>query len=92
VDAKTPIYRVEPADELLNRHLDRLEAILAQKDAEVRRLKTELDLRILYTKELHAQLQAQVVELTDLDHRVRMLEKGLPHSDDPVVLRVKRKL
>lgn len=64
VDAKTPTFRVEPADELLNRHLDRLESILSQKDGEVRRLKTELDLRILYTKELHAQLQAQVVELT----------------------------
>jgi len=92
VDAKPPTYRVEPADELLNRHLDRLESILSQKDAEVRRLKTELDLRILYTKELHAQLQAQVVELTELDHRVRMLENGLPHSADPVVLRVKRRL
>ena len=92
MDAKPPTYRVEPADELLNRHLDRLESILSQKDAEVRRLKTELDLRILYTKELHAQLQAQVVELTELDHRVRMLENGLPHSTDPVVLRVKRRL
>lgn len=92
MDAKTPNYRVESADEVLNWHLDRLEAILSQRDAEVRRLKTELDLRILYTQELHSQLQAQVVELTDLDHRVRMLENGLPHARDPVVLRVKRKL
>ncbi|MBS1871724.1 MAG: hypothetical protein JSU00_00820 [Acidobacteria bacterium] len=74
--------RDEP-EEILAGHLDRLESILAQKDAEVRRLRTELDLRQLYLNELHAVLNRQTRQLQDLDKRVRLLEPstrspGLP--------------
>lgn len=65
--------RDEP-EEILAGHLDRLESILAQKDAEVRRLRTELDLRQLYVNELHAVLNRQARQLQDLDKRVRLLE------------------
>ncbi|MGC4053020.1 MAG: hypothetical protein QM757_27180 [Paludibaculum sp.] len=69
--------RDEP-EEILAGHLDRLESILAQKDAEVRRLRTELDLRQLYVNELHAVLNRQMCQLQDLDKRVRLLEPGVP--------------
>lgn len=59
---------------MLAAHLDRLESILAQKDGEVRRLKTELDLRQLYINELHTILNRQTHQLQDLDHRIRKLE------------------
>lgn len=65
--------RDEP-EEILAGHLDRLESILAQKDAEVRRLRSELDLRQLYVNELHAVLNRQSRQLQDLDKRVRLLE------------------
>lgn len=65
--------RDEP-EEILAGNLDRLESILAQKDAEVRRLRTELDLRQLYVNELHAVLNRQARQLQDLDKRVRFLE------------------
>lgn len=65
--------RDEP-EEILAGNLDRLESILAQKDAEVRRLRTELDLRQLYVNELHAVLNRQARQLQDLDRRVRFLE------------------
>ena len=59
---------------MLAAHLDRLESILVQKDAEARRLKKELDLRQLYVNELHAILNRQTRQLQDLDGRIRRLE------------------
>ncbi len=67
------LNREEP-EEILAGHLDRLESILAQKDTEVRRLRTELDLRQLYVNELHATLNRQTRQLQDLDKRIRLLE------------------
>lgn len=75
--------RDEP-EEILAGHLDRLESILAQKDAEVRRLRTELDLRQLYVNELHAVLNRQARQLQDLDKRVRLLEpRATTSSHEP---------
>lgn len=68
-------------DEMLAAHLDRLELILSQMDAETRRLRTELDLRQLYVNELHAILNQQTRHLEDLDNRIRRLEP--PPSERP---------
>ncbi|QOY85354.1 hypothetical protein [Paludibaculum fermentans] len=73
------LNRDEP-EEILAGHLDRLESILAQKDTEVRRLRTELDLRQLYVNELHAALNRQTRQLQDLDKRIRLLEARRPHA------------
>ncbi len=45
-----------------------------QAEAEIRRLKSELELRDLYIEEMHAALSAQVNELAALDDRLRRLE------------------
>lgn len=66
------------ADELLGTHLDRLEKILLQLDAETGRLRTELDLRQLYINELHTILNSQSRQLQDLDARIRRLERLNP--------------
>ncbi|MGJ5815013.1 hypothetical protein [Paludibaculum fermentans] len=76
------LNRDEP-EEMLAAHLDRLESILAQKDSEVRRLRTELDLRQLYVNELHAVLNRQTRQLQDLDKRVRSLEPRSPVALPP---------
>ncbi len=53
---------------------NRLDAILAQKEDELRQLKSELDLRDLYIEEMQAALTAQASELAALDERLRRLE------------------
>ena len=61
-------------EEVFSAELDRLESILAQKDTEIRRLKSEMELRDLYMEELHTALEAQAGELAALDDRLRRLE------------------
>lgn len=63
-------------EELLGGHLDRLESAISSKDAELRRLRTELELRNLYVAELHAVLQKQARDLEDLSARVRSIDRG----------------
>ncbi|MBI5280134.1 MAG: hypothetical protein HY858_00525 [Candidatus Solibacter usitatus] len=85
----------EPADEAFSAHLDRLEAILAERDGELRRLKTELDLRNLYVRELHSTLVAQAAALSALEKRIRRIELESTSAGDPalpVLIRIKKPL
>lgn len=66
--------RLDQPEETFSAELDRLESILVQKDAEIRRLKSEMELRGLYIEELHTVLEAQASELDELDRRLRRLE------------------
>ena len=68
--------RLDQPEEVFSAELDRLESILAQKDAELRRLKSEMELRDLYIDELHTTLKAQAGELAALDDRLRRLEQA----------------
>jgi chromosome segregation ATPase len=68
------VDRLDQPEEALSAELDRVECILAQKDAEIRRLKSELELRGLYVEQLHAALEAQASELAALDDRLQRLE------------------
>ncbi len=63
----------EHADAFGNQ-LDRLERILAHKDAEIQRLRTELALKTLYAEELQATLETQARELEAFDVRLRRIE------------------
>lgn len=63
-------------EELLGSHLDRLESAIASKDAELRRLRTELELRNLYVAELHSVLQKQARDLEDLCARVKSIDRA----------------
>ena len=47
--------------------LDRIEQLLAHKDAELQRLRTELALKTLYIDELQATLESQARELEAFD-------------------------
>jgi hypothetical protein len=69
--------RLDPAEEPMTAHLDRLEDILTAKDIELRRMRTELDLRNLYVSELHAVLRRQAAQLVELEERLRRLEAGV---------------
>lgn len=51
--------------------LDRLSDVIAAREADLRRLKTELELRDLYIQELHAQLRRQAERLEELEQLVR---------------------
>ncbi|MBI5084786.1 MAG: hypothetical protein HZB13_09350 [Acidobacteria bacterium] len=76
-------------------YLDRLESILTQRDGELQRLKTELDLRNLYVRELHATLEAQASALSTLEKRIRRIELGSSPAGEatpPVMLRIKKPL
>ncbi len=55
--------------------LDRLEAAMAAKDAELRRMKTELELRALYARELLAAIEKQALRLEQLDERLSLMEQ-----------------
>lgn len=55
--------------------LDRLEQVLAAKEADLQRLKTELALKTLYVDELQATLDAQARELEAFDARLQYMEK-----------------
>ncbi len=54
--------------------LDRIERLLAHKDAELQRLRTELALKTLYIDELQATLESQARELEAFDQRLRRME------------------
>jgi len=71
------VERLDQPEEVLSAELDRLESILNQKDSELRRVKSELELRQLYIEELHTALEAQAVELTAMDDRLRRLEPAV---------------
>ena len=72
--------------------------MLARKEAELLDLKTRLDLRELYTRELHALLDKQAQTLEDLDRRLSALEPE--HANGPaeanklpkVRIRIKKRL
>lgn len=66
--------RLDQPEEVLSAELDRLEAILTQNDAELRRVRSELELQELYIEELHTALEAQAGELSAMDDRLRRLE------------------
>jgi len=67
---------VNAAEELLAEQLDRLESVVSTKDAELRKLKIEFELRNLYVSELHATLERQAGQLEELEGRLRRLEEG----------------
>lgn len=71
------VERLDQPEEVFSAELDRLESILNQKDSELRRVKSELELRELYIEELHTALEAQSVELTAMDDRLRRLEPAV---------------
>lgn len=71
------VERLDQPEEVLSAELDRLESILTQKDAEIRRVKSELELRELYIEELHTALDAQAIELSAMDDRLRRLEPAV---------------
>lgn len=87
--------RTDQPEEGLSAELDRLESILAQKDAEIRRLKSEMELRDLFIEELHGALEAQAGELAVLDDRLRRLEPATVPAKPrqsllPLLIRVKK--
>lgn len=73
-------------DDHLPDDLDRLEAILAHKDAELRLLHSELDLRQLYVTELHQRLEGQARQLLTLEERLTQLEAGAAARDGAAFL------
>ncbi len=77
-DSDTRDPRLDFADEIMVQHLDRLEQILTERDMELRRLRTELELRNLYTSELHTVLQRQAQQLELLETRLAQLEAPRP--------------
>ena len=68
----------EPSAEPLADDLDQLENILAARDTELRRTRTELELRNLYVAELHAALRRQAEEMEQLAARLQRLEVHRP--------------
>jgi hypothetical protein len=71
------VERLDQPEEVFSAELDRLESILNQKDSELRRVRSELELRELYIEELHTALEAQAVELSAMDDRLRRLEPAV---------------
>lgn len=70
------------ADAFAN-ELDRLEQVLAHKDAEIQRLRTELALKTLYIEELQATLEAQAREMEAFDLRLRRMESRATKLPSP---------
>lgn len=68
----------EPPAEPLAEHLDQLENVLTAQDAELRRTRTELELRNLYVAELHAVLKRQAEQMEQLAARLQHLEASRP--------------
>jgi septal ring factor EnvC (AmiA/AmiB activator) len=65
---------------------DRLERVIASKESEIQRLRTELALKTLYVDELQATLDAQARELEAFDARLRRMEANrnpLPRQSPP---------
>lgn len=65
----------QPAEPLAE-HLDQLENVLTAQDTELRRTRTELELRNLYVAELHAVLKRQAEQMEQLSARLQRLEAG----------------
>jgi division protein CdvB (Snf7/Vps24/ESCRT-III family) len=72
-----PAPNEAPAEPLAE-HLDQLENVLTAQDNELRRTRTELELRNLYVAELHAVLKRQAEQLEQLAARLQRLEGGGP--------------
>jgi hypothetical protein len=64
-------------DETLLMHLDRVESLVARKDAELAQLKTESELKDLLIKEMHSALGGQEALLRKLLSRIEDLERRL---------------
>ncbi|MBI4893804.1 MAG: hypothetical protein HY821_24520 [Acidobacteria bacterium] len=77
-DPDTRDPRLDLADEIMVQHLDRLEQIITERDTELRRLRTELELRNLYTAELHSSLKHQAAQLQELEARLSRCEAAFP--------------
>lgn len=60
-----------PAGEAMLEELDRLSAVIAAREAELRRLRHEVELRDLYIQELHVQLRRQAERLERIEQLVR---------------------
>lgn len=69
----------------ISSELDRLERVLAGKESELQRLKTELALKTLYVDELQATLDSQSRELEAFDLRLRQMEGRIARTllDEP---------
>lgn len=65
------------------KELDRLEQVLAHKDAEIQRLRTELALKTLYIEELQTTLEAQAREMETFDVRLRRMESRAARLPSP---------
>lgn len=68
------VDRLDQPKDFYSSEPDPPESTLDQKDAEIRRLKSEMELRDLYMEELHTALAAQATELAALDDRLLRLE------------------
>ena len=68
------VERLDQPEDYYSSEPDPPESIVDQKDVEIRRLKSELELRELYMEELHTALAAQATELAALDDRLLRLE------------------
>jgi hypothetical protein len=67
---------LESPEEPLGDQLDRLEAAVVARDAELRRLKTEFELRTLYMHELQSTIEAQARRLEQLEQLVKQIEEA----------------
>lgn len=70
MDSGDATARAQTGEPMLEQ-LDRLSDVIAAREADLRRLKTELELRDLYIQELHAQLRRQAERLEELEQLVR---------------------
>ena len=66
--------------------LDRLERVLASKEAELQRLRTDLALKTLYVDELQATLDAQAREMEAFDTRLRQMETRVGKTLPPEIV------
>lgn len=73
---------VDPPDSFSS-ELDRIEQLLAHKDSELQRLRTELALKTLYIDELQATLESQARELEAFDLRLRRMEMSAQRQPPP---------
>ncbi|MGC8759634.1 MAG: hypothetical protein ACP5UT_14095 [Bryobacteraceae bacterium] len=62
--------RAAPGEPMLEQ-LDRLSAVIAARESELRRLRTQIELRDLYIQELHAQLRRQAERLEQIEKLAR---------------------
>ena len=71
------IHETSHSDETLLNHLDRLEAIVSRKDAELAQIRTESEMKDLLIREMQSALGGQEALLRKLLTRIEDLERRL---------------